>query len=945
MTPERFRQIEDLFHAALARDEGERAAFLADACGDDQPLRREVESLLCESAAPDLFETPALAVAAHAVGEARTPSLTGRMVGVYQVQAPLGAGGMSVVYRALDTRLNRPVAIKFLSGAVADPAARRRFQREAQTASSLNHPHILTVHDAGELEGRQYLVTELVDGGTLREWPAGRRHAWREIVELLTGVADGLATAHRAGILHRDIKPENILITTSGYAKLADFGLAKLHEPAVTAADRAITQTQTRAGFIVGTAAYMSPEQARGGPLDGRSDVFSFGVVLFEALAGQRPFGGRSDVERLLAVIHERAAALPAALPLPLRMAVAKALEKDPADRFQSMDDLVVELRRVARLSEEGPAFVPQSGPAASWLTAAAGLVVLAALGLLLASRPRPPATSTRGEYAPLTNFADSATSPALSPDGRMLAFIRGESTFYGPGQVYVKMLPDGEPVPLTRDNFDKMSPAFTPDGSRITYTVFTGASWDTWVVGVLDGQPKPFLENAAALTWIAAEAGQPRLLFSEGTGRDVQMAIVSSTESRAGHRVVYMPPEVGMAHRSYLSPDSTQVLIIEMSYYSWLPCRLAPFDGSSPGRRVGPQPSQCTDAAWSPDGQWMYFTANTGSGFHIWRQRYPDGSPEQVTAGVSEEEGLAVAPDGRAFVTSIGTRQSTIWVHDARGDRQITSEGYGLLPTITADGKKLFYMQRAMEVCCFTSGELWVADLDTGERQRLLPDFLVQSYAVSTDGQRVVFVAAGGAERSPVWLAALNGRTPPRRLVDKDGLLALFGADGDVIFAAREDRTNSIYRIKADGSAVQKVAQASNLLGVSPDGRWVIAWLPSNGSVAYPVGGGSPMVICESCAPNGTFESGPWPSPVAWSADGTFLYLQFSRTWYAIPLREGQMFPPIPPGGFRTDQEVQALRGTRPISASPVFVGPDPSRYAFTRVATQRNLYRVSLR
>src|SRR5712691_2831919 len=164
------------------------------------------------------------------MSEPADSAMTGRRLGVYQIQAPLGAGGMGVVYRALDTNLNRPVAIKFLSDALADPAARRRFQREAQTASSLNHPHILTVHDAGEFEGRQYLVTELVDGGTLRDWTRGAKRGWRQTIELLTGVADGLATAHQAGILHRDIKPENILITTSGYAKLADFGLAKLHE-------------------------------------------------------------------------------------------------------------------------------------------------------------------------------------------------------------------------------------------------------------------------------------------------------------------------------------------------------------------------------------------------------------------------------------------------------------------------------------------------------------------------------------------------------------------------------------------------------------------------------------------------------------------------------------------------------------------------------------------
>jgi eukaryotic-like serine/threonine-protein kinase len=948
MEPERWRLLEDLFHAALSHPEGERSNFLAHACAGDQTLRDEVEALLDQTTSVGLLDVPALVVAAHAVSAARMPTLTGRKIGVYEVQAPIGAGGMSVVYRALDTRLNRPVAIKFLFDALADPAAHLRFRREAQTASSLNHPHIVTVHDAGEFEGRQYLVTELVDGGTLREWLTSAPHGWREIIELLTPVADGLAAAHHAGIVHRDVKPENILLTASGYAKLADFGLAKLHEPAASpAADRAITQCQTGAGLLAGTAAYMSPEQALGRRLDSRSDVFCFGVVLFEALAGRRPFGGRSDVELLHAIIHEPAAPLPAELPGPLLAVVEKALAKDPGERFQSMGDLVLALRRVARQSEGAPptSLVRRPRRAGLWLASAAALVSLAAAGLLLASRLRQPLAPLRGEYAQLTDFTDSATSPALSPDGRMLAFIRGESTFYGPGQIYVKLLPDGKPVQLTHDDLDKMGPAFTPDGSRITYTVLHGAGWDTWVVPVLGGQPSLFLENAEGLTWSTTETGQPRVLFSELTGRDVQMAIVASTPSRTQQRTVYMPPETGMAHRSYLSPDRQQVLIVEMSYYSWLPCRLSPFDGRSPGRLVGPQPAQCTDAAWSPDGKWMYFTANTGSGFHIWRQRYPDGTLVQLTSGATEEEGTALAPDGRSFVTSIGTRQSAVWFHDSRGDRQITSEGYAVFPTISPDGKKLYYMLRAAAVGSFTSGELWVADLESGHRQRLLSDFLVQYYDISADGRRVVFVAAGDTARSPVWLAALNGRTAPRRLIDSGGLQAFFGADGEVIFAARENRTNSIYRVKEDGTGLRTVARASNLLGVSPDGRWVTAWLPTNGAVAYPLGGGAPLVICASCAQSGTFESGPWASPVSWSRDRKFLYLQFDRSWYAIPLRQGQMFPPIPPGGFDTAEEVSALPGTRRIADSAVFMGPDPSVYAFTRVATQRNLYRASLR
>jgi serine/threonine protein kinase len=218
-----------------------------------------------------------------------------------------------------------------LSDQLADAAARRRFQREAQTASSINHPHILTVYDAGELQGRQYLITEYIDGGTLREWSRAGR-TWSEIVELLTGVADGLATAHEANILHRDIKPANILVMKSGYAKLADFGLAKLAEesPRPTDATKSLTAQYTRPGMVVGTIAYMSPEQAQGRAIDARSDICCFGVVLYELLAAHRPFDGQSDLETLQKVIHGAPPPLPGHVPLALRTLFDKALKMDP---------------------------------------------------------------------------------------------------------------------------------------------------------------------------------------------------------------------------------------------------------------------------------------------------------------------------------------------------------------------------------------------------------------------------------------------------------------------------------------------------------------------------------------------------------------------------------------------------------------------------------------
>ena len=235
----------------------------------------------------------------------------GVRLGSYEILDAIGAGGMGEVFRARDTRLNRTVAIKFLSEDVASPSARRRFQQEATTASALNHPHILTVHEAGEFEERQYLVAEFVDGGTLNDWARAEDRSWHQVVDLLVGVADALATAHGAGILHRDVKPENILVTSSGYAKLADFGLAKLERGVDCRCGHAAWKRRTQPGIVLGTIPYMSPEQAQGKPLDARSDIFSFGIVLHELLSKRRPFAG--TVRPRDSARHSASAAGPAA--------------------------------------------------------------------------------------------------------------------------------------------------------------------------------------------------------------------------------------------------------------------------------------------------------------------------------------------------------------------------------------------------------------------------------------------------------------------------------------------------------------------------------------------------------------------------------------------------------------------------------------------------------
>jgi serine/threonine protein kinase/Tol biopolymer transport system component len=879
----------------------------------------------------------------------------GDRLGPYLIEASLGKGGMGEVFRARDTRLDRPVAIKFVAAALLDESSRRRFLQEARMASALNHPHILTVHEAGETDGRQYLVTEFVDGGTLREWAEADRRTWRQVIELLIGVADGLATAHQAGILHRDVKPANILVNAGGYAKLADFGLAKLARPATTDDATRTIADETSPGAVLGTVGYMSPEQAMGRPLDARSDIFSFGLVLYELLAGRKPFAGKTDFEVLQGITSRSADPLPAEIPAALQLLVAKAIEKDPADRYQSMRDVVIDLRRIARQSgESGTASIASHKPARSRPRtglASIALLAIAIAGAIVAWRSLRPAAPGPLTYTALTNFSDSVVAPALSPDGRMLAFIRGENTFIGRGDVYIKLLPDGEPVQLTRDGGIKMGPTcFSPDGSRIAYT--SGRA-DTWTVPVLGGEPSRLFANASGLTWIDTLVAQRQVLFSKhlDPGRGIHMGIYTSTESRADERQVYLPADTtgGMAHRSFLSPDGQHVLVVEMDLGGWLPCRLVPFDGRSPGRPVGPSPAQCTDAGWTPDGRWMYFSANTGDGFHIWRQRFPDGKPEQLTSGPAEEQGIAFAADGRSFVTSVGESRSTIWLRDGRGERQLTSQGYAFLPSLSPDNRRAFYLQRARASRRFVSGELWSADVETGRRDRLLPDFLMEHYAISPDGKRVVFVSIDEQGRSGIWVAPIDGGAAPRRLASFDSVMrALFDPKGGgVFFVGGERGAPFLYRIDEDGSGLQKIlpTHISFIYDVSPDGSAFGLW-EGESVVVYPAAGGTRTLICSGCATAGEENRGVTPPLVKWSPDGKLLYLHSApaRQTFAVPLKSGQFLPPVPATGLESMAAASKLPGARLLPDARVFSSADPSIYAFPRVSTHRNIYRVSV-
>jgi Tol biopolymer transport system component len=387
------------------------------------------------------------------------------------------------------------------------------------------------------------------------------------------------------------------------------------------------------------------------------------------------------------------------------------------------------------------------------------------------------------------------------------------------------------------------------------------------------------------------------------------------------------------------------------MGPYGWEACHVVPYDGSSKARIVGPNPSQCTVAEWSPDGKWMYVSADTGAGMHTWRQRFPGGTPEQVTSGTAEEEGLAFAPDGKSFLTSIGTEQNKIWIHESKGDRQVTSEAYSFQPSFSTDGKKMYYIVRAAGGLLSAYGGLWVVDLESGRRQRLLPEYQMLFYNVSRDGKRVVFASPKDTGHTGVWLAPLDGSSAPKQLFSGVGLTAFFGANGEVFYSALDGDLASVYRVKEDGSDNRKaLPQAIYVLaGVSPDGKYLAVSVPepnemtaSGATWVYSLDGGPPVRVC-ICGNRGPDA----PQPVSWSEDGRLFYISLvgGQKGFAVPLHPGQAAPRLPPAGIQSEEEAGKLPGAKPLPAAGEFPGPTPGVYAYPKFTAQRNIYRVPVR
>ena len=763
----------------------------------------------------------------------------GAQIGPYKIEGLLGAGGMGEVFRAFDTKLNRPVAIKFLSAELADAAARRRFQREAQTASSLNHPHILTVHDAGDFEGRQYLVTEFVDGGTLATWGTQEKRAWRQVAELLTGVADGLATAHDAGILHRDIKPANILVAKNGYAKLADFGLAKLQEPSDPGGTRTITEAGTRPGLLMGTIPYMSPEQASGRTVDSRSDIFSFGIVLYESLSGERPFTGATDLEVLQKVIHTTPPPLPETVPAGLRSLVEKALENDPADRYQSMRELVVDLRRMTRQKAAEhlpPAVVVPKRHA--WLPWALVAILVAGLGVWIVARRPPPTVQnplSNAQFARLTDFEGAETNPAISPDGKFVAFISNRG---GTFDVWLIQASGSSLANLTQGRMgDARGPlrgiGFSGDGSEVWSGGTESRRLMLWPL--MGGAPHNFLgEHAAEVAW---SSDGTRLVYHRWDPGDPTFV---ADHNGANERQILKNQPGLHSHFPVWSKDGRWIYFVrgrpstrEMDLW-----RISP-DGREPEQLTRLN----TDIAYPApiDERTVLFVAHdeNGAGPWLWAFDMETRTSQRVSSGLEQYTAVAATADGRRLAASVVNAQVNLWSVPITS-RTMEEKDVAAFPLPTA---------RA-QAPRFGGGSLF--------------------YLSSRDGADGLWSHRDG-QALEIWKGS-EGALQSAPAVSADG--------SSVAFALRRDGKRQMHVIAADGTRLHPLSSDVDVRGTaswSPDGKWIVAAGSDRdgaGLFKLPAEGGAPVRIA----------TGPFLDPV-WSPRGDLIVYGGTQVFTQMPL------------------------------------------------------------
>jgi serine/threonine protein kinase/Tol biopolymer transport system component len=839
MTSGRWRQIERLYHAALECDAAERAAFLSGACGADLALRREVECLLdCRSRAADFIEQPAvpgpLASAVRRLGEASVPGcFVGRTFGSYEIRALIAAGGMGEVYRALDIRLNRTVAIKTLPAHLSDdPDRRERLAREAQIISSLNHPHICTLHDVGVQDGIHYLVMEHVDGDTLQKRLERGPLPLARALEYAIQIVDALDKAHRRGVIHRDLKPGNVMLTKSG-VKLLDFGLATRHTPPPAAAfgdpapDR--PNALTAEGAIVGTLQYLSPEQLEGKQADNRTDIFAFGALAYEMITGRTTFPAANQAQLVGAILKDDPQPIVALVPdVPPRLAetLSRCVAKDPDNRWQSANDLLFELRSIVNPPtvdghESRPRGLPRRIERAAWTAA---LLACAAIAFVWARTRdgRPVDLNSAAPPIRYTIFPPDGTALysgyglpfALSPDGRQIVYATARAD--GTEQLWLRSLYSQleQAMPGTEG---ANTPFWSPDGEWIGF--FAANSLKK--VRVSSGLTQVVAANVqtkGGATWNADDVivfmtGPGGLLRVAARGGPVSAATTSSEGSHFwpqflgdGDHFIYAAASPGGIYLGSLGHEAPRLLMkfpVRISSLAYVPgfvffvqdaiLFVRPFDEKRLAFSGGPIgivrgiPIMATGRA--------AFSVSATGVLAYWP--YPVGTPAVLQW--FERNGHASA--------AVGTPSQYA--------------GFALSP----DASQLAFSRTSM-----AGADVWVRNLARGGESRLTFDGAAFTPQWSPDGTRIVFTGPGGAPPPKLFIKSIaNAGVAPRIGVAKvPNFASSWSTDGRSIVSVRVDPVNHndlwVHRLQdaVDERLPFNTAFNESHGRISPDNRWI---------------------------------------------------------------------------------------------------------------------------